>query len=58
MDRRQFLVAVAAAGGAMALGVRPANAETKVKLVVWQRHDGPLKVGTLLKDIGISLSTT
>jgi spermidine/putrescine-binding protein len=58
IDRRQFLAAMAAAGGAMALGAGPASAETTVNWVGWQGYDEPLKVGTFLKDNGISLATT
>lgn len=58
MDRRQFLAAMAAAGGAMALGIKPAAADTTVNWVGWQGYDEPLKVGSFLKDNGISLATT
>ncbi len=58
MDRRQFMMAMAAAGGTMALGARSAHAETTVNWVGWQGYDEPVKIGSFLKDNGISLATT
>ena len=58
LDRRQFLMALAAAGGGLAMGASPSFADTTVNWVGWQGYDEPLKVGTFLKDNGISLATT
>ena len=58
LDRRQFLMALAAAGGGLAMGASPSFADTTVNWIGWQGYDEPLKVGTFLKDNGISLATT
>ena len=40
------------------MGTSPGFADTTVNWVGWQGYDEPLKVGTFLKDNGISLATT
>jgi spermidine/putrescine-binding protein len=58
MDRRQFMAAMAAASGSLALGSLPAYADTNVNWLGWQGYDEPLKLGSFLKDNGIALATT
>jgi len=58
MDRRQFMAAMAAASGSLAVGGLPAHADTAVNWLGWQGYDEPLKLGSFLKDNGIALATT
>ena len=58
MDRRQFMAAMAAASGSLALSGSPSRADTTVNWVGWQGYDEPVKLGSFLKDNGIALATT
>jgi spermidine/putrescine-binding protein len=58
LGRRGFVVGAAAITAGIATGLRPASADTQVVWVGWQGYDEPLKLGSFLKDNGISLATT
>jgi spermidine/putrescine-binding protein len=58
LDRRRFLAALAAAGGAANLRAAPALAATEVTWVGWQGYDEPLRIGSFLADNDIALATT
>jgi spermidine/putrescine transport system substrate-binding protein len=56
--RRSFVAGAAALTAGIATGLRPAFADTQAVWVGWQGYDEPLKLGSFLKDNGISLATT
>lgn len=58
LGRRSFVAGAAALTAGLAAGLRPALADTQVVWVGWQGYDEPLKLGSFLKDNGISLATT
>jgi spermidine/putrescine-binding protein len=58
LGRRSFVAGAAALTAGLATGLRPAFADTQVVWVGWQGYDEPLKLGSFLKDNGISLATT
>jgi spermidine/putrescine transport system substrate-binding protein len=58
IGRRSFVAGAAALTAGIATGLRPAFADTQVVWVGWQGYDEPLKLGSFLKDNGISLATT
>jgi len=56
--RRSFVAGAAALTAGITTGLHPAFADTQVVWVGWQGYDEPLKLGSFLKDNGISLATT
>jgi spermidine/putrescine-binding protein len=56
--RRSFVAGAVALTAGIASGLRPAFGDTQVVWVGWQGYDEPLKLGSFLKDNGISLATT
>ena len=58
LGRRSFVAGATALTAGLVAGLRPALADTQVVWVGWQGYDEPLKLGSFLKDNGISLATT
>ena len=60
LSRRSLLTAIAALGGAAALGLpgRPAYAATTMTWMGWQGYETPIKAGTFLKDNDIDFQPT